>query len=143
LQIRQAGKQSRNVGFNNWNGLIEGECRNRVRSVTPDSGQLADLIDVPWKLPASYCFRGRMQVAGARVVTEPLPRVQDFRFRGRGQAAEIRKAIQPSIIVRNDGRDLRLLQHHFRNQNRVGITRATPGEVAALPAIPGEKLTPK
>jgi hypothetical protein len=67
--------------------------------------------NTPW-MPLHYCVRGGVQIASAGVVAEPAPecedlilglRRQDWRYSGK-RATETR-------VVREDRRDLRLLQH--------------------------------
>ena len=46
-------------------------------------------------------------------------------------------------IVRNDGGDLGLLQHHFGNENGVGIAGAAPGKIASVFSIPARQRAAK
>ena len=47
------------------------------------------------------------------------------------------KPAQPSIIVRNDGSGLGLLEHDFGNQDGVGIVGLAPGQIAFAFMEPG------
>src|SRR4051812_11887006 len=57
-----------------------------------------------------------------------LPGARDMRQRG--------KPSEKPVIVVDDSRDLRLLQHQLGNENPVRIPRATPWEVPTMPAKP-------
>ena len=46
-------------------------------------------------------------------------------------------------MIRNDGGDLRLLEHELRDEDGVWVARSTPGEVPAMAAIPVEERTLK
>ncbi len=83
-------------------------------------------------------FRGGVEISSATVVTEPLPGVENVVFRGHGKRGKIRKATEPTIIVGQHGRDLRLLKHELGDEDRVWIARATPGKIAAMAPKPAE-----
>src|SRR5260221_6270341 len=85
-------------------------------------------------------LRGAMQVASACVVAEALPGVEHVGltcFRERG---EIWKALQPAVVIIDHGHDLGLLEHEFRDHDGVGVVRAPPGQIAAMPAKPAGQL---
>src|ERR1700719_791760 len=80
-----------------------------------------------------------MKIARAGVVPKSLPRMQNFGFRCGREGREIREALQPFIIKRTDGADLRLLEHDFRDEDGVGILGFAPRQIAAVLGIPAEK----
>ena len=82
---------------------------------------------------------GRMQPDRAAVVTEPDPRCQNVGLRGCSQRVRVRPALQPSREARNDARDLRLLEHDLRDEDRVRIHGPPPRQVAVLALVPGEE----
>jgi len=71
-----------------------------------------------------------VKISCSRIITEAFPGVQNLRFSRRGKRADGGKPAQPSIIVRNDGSGLRLLEHDFGNENGVRIAGLAPGEIA-------------
>ena len=81
----------------------------------------------------------RAEIMSSRVIAEALPGVENFVLRGDGQSGEIWEAPHPLIIVWDDRGDLRLLEHELGHQDRVRISGATPGEIAALFPVPGEE----
>ena len=84
-----------------------------------------------------------LEVSRAGVIAEALPRVQDIgRFRAR-ERGEIRKAREPAFVIRQHGRDLRLLEHELGDENGVRIACSPPGQIAPVTAKPGGKLAAK
>ena len=71
-----------------------------------------------------------MKISRSRIITEAFPGVQNLRFSRRGKRADGGKPAQPSIIVRDDGSSLGLLEHDFGNENGVRIAGLAPGEIA-------------
>ena len=83
-----------------------------------------------------------VQVAGPRVVAQPGPMLQHGIERRCRQRGNIRKTAHEPLEVRNDGCDLGLLQHDFRNPDAVGSDSALPGQVmAAVAAVPAQQST--
>ena len=84
-----------------------------------------------------------MEVAGARVVAEPLPEMQDFVERGRRERRNVGPACHESVKIGAHGRDRRLLQHDLAEPNAVGIGthahRRSPRQIAAMAVVPGEQ----
>src|SRR5262249_41412697 len=78
-----------------------------------------------------------VQMMRAPIIAETAPvleRAVDRRFRER---AHVGKARNETLVVRNDGRDLSLLQHDLREPDPVRVARALPREVmAAVLALP-------
>ena len=83
-------------------------------------------------------FRGGVEIAGAIVIAEALPRVQDIVFRCGGERRKIREAAEPLIIIRSDGGDLGLLEHELGDENGVGVVRAAPRQIATGLTKPAE-----
>src|SRR5262249_34813108 len=80
-----------------------------------------------------------VEISTARVVTEPGPQVQyvvDLRTR---QRADVGEACDEAFEIRYDGRDLRLLQHHFGDPHAVRRARMLPRQISApLDVVPCE-----
>ena len=72
------------------------------------------------------------------VVAETGPGGDRLARRGGGQRLDRRPALQPRLPARQHPRDLGLLQHDFRNQDGIRITRPPPREVASVFPIPGQ-----
>ena len=103
-------------------------------------GRLATSSKVPRKLAAelvAHAHGRAVQVARARVVAEAGPQMQHVVDRRVGQRAYVGEALHEALVVRNDGRDLRLLQHDLRDPDAVGRAVVLPGKiVAALARVP-------
>ncbi len=74
---------------------------------------------------------GRVQIAPARVVAETGPQVQHVVELRARQRADVGEARDEPLEVRNHGRDLRLLQHHFGDPHAIGRARMLPRQVFA------------
>ena len=86
---------------------------------------------------------GRPEITGAGVIAESLPGVQDLMFGSCRQGGEIGEAPHPSIIIRDDGSDLGLLEHELGDEDGVGISGAAPREIATVLAKPGQEGAPE
>ena len=83
---------------------------------------------------------GTLQVAGACVVPQPGPEAQDFIQRCAGERGNVREAGKESRVVRQDGGDLRLLQHDLGDPDSIRSRVPLPRQV--VPAVflsPGEQ----
>ena len=80
-----------------------------------------------------------VDLACAPVVTQPLPGFEYGTFTRLRQRLPGRKKEKPASVVGNDGDDLRLLQHEFRDGDGVGIAGSPPREVALRGGIPSGK----
>ena len=137
--IGQTGEQARHVGLDDRFRSIEAKTRDRTRGVASHAGELHDPGRVCGKPTAEFFPNepgGGVQIARPGVVAKPFPGAEDIRLLGSGKGREIREALEPALVIRNHSRDLGLLEHEFRNHDRVRIVRATPGQVAALAPEP-------
>ena len=64
---------------------------------------------------------------------------EHFIFGGIRQRAQIGKALEKALVIRDHGSDLRLLQHDLGEPDAVGIARVLPRQVVtAVCALPGD-----
>jgi len=113
-----------------------------VRSVFTHARELLHLLDFPRKVSAISIhdsFRCDMEISRASVITEALPRAKHLIFRSARQRTKIGKSAEPLVIIRDDGCDLRLLEHELGDEDCVRIAGLAPGEIAPVAAIPAEK----
>ncbi len=82
-----------------------------------------------------------MKVACPRVITKALPSMENIGFSRAGEGPNGGETAEPSIIVRDHGGGLSLLEHYFGDQDGVGVVGAAPGEIAFVAAIPAKKRT--
>ena len=82
-----------------------------------------------------------MKVARPRVITEALSGMENIGFSRAGKRADGGETTEPSIIVRDHGGDLSLLEHYLGDEDGVRVVGAAPGEIAAVTGIPAKKRT--
>ena len=82
---------------------------------------------------------GGMKISRAGVIAEALPRPEHVIFASASQRRKIGETAEPLIVIRDHGRDLRLLEHELRNEDGVWVASAAPGQIAAVAAKPAEK----
>ena len=88
---------------------------------------------------ATHPARRPMEIPRPGVVAQPFPDFQHVVERGPRQGPDGGKAPHPAFVVRDDGRNLRLLKHDLRDPDGVRMARASPGEVAGGAAKPAEE----
>ena len=117
-----------------------------MRGVFPDSGKLSHLLDFPWEVPAMSihnCFCCGVEISRASVIAEALPCAKHLAFRSPCKRGEIGKRAEPLVIIRDDGGDLRLLEHELGDEDCVRVARAAPREITAVATMPIGECTPK
>ena len=88
LQIENARQNAGDVGFDDWDRLVECESRDRVAGIFSNAGQLPHLIDCSREMATVSiydCFRRGVKITSPSVITQPLPGVEDIIFRSAGQ----------------------------------------------------------
>ena len=85
---------------------------------------------------AATTARRAVQAERAPVVAEPLPLADHLRRRRRPRAPRASASARASEPARDDALDLRLLQHHLADEDRVRIARPAPGQIAAVFRVP-------
>ncbi len=136
LEIEETREETGDVGFDDGDGLVEGEGGHGVCGITTEPGEM---LERAGKRPVADGLGGGVEIARASVVAETLPGVQDVGLLGAREAFNIREALEPRSIIREHGRDLGLLEHDLGDEDGVGVLRLAPGEVTAVFAIPGEE----
>src|SRR5229473_800931 len=138
-----AREHALDVAVKNRGAAAEGERRDRRGGRAPDAGNLLGLVCRIRESAAVFgndFSSGPMQVARAGVVAEAAPEPQHLVLVRRSERLQVGKAGQEALVVGNDRRHLRLLQHHFGEPDAVGIPRALPGKsLAPVTALPGDE----
>lgn len=137
-----AGQDADDVAVEDGCGLIEGDAANRAGGVTTNAGQGEDGVERLRELAVVFpddLLRGFLQVADTGVIAEAFPEFMDFVGVRAGEAFDGGQLAHPAFPIRDDGFDLRLLEHDFGNPDGVGITRAPPREVAGVGGEPVEQ----
>src|SRR5438309_3061497 len=122
------------------------EAGDGARRIAADTRQLDQLLGIirqrGVEVPTDHA-RQRVEIGSPGVIPESVPRLP-HRLRPRaGEGLEIGEPLEkPGIVLRHPA-DLRLLQHHFRDEHAVRIARLAPGEVSRGAGVPGEELLGK
>ncbi|MCY1532437.1 hypothetical protein D9M68_677120 [compost metagenome] len=109
-----AGEHALDVAVQNGGALAVGERGDRRRGGAADAGQRGDGFGRGREaaVPVARDLLGAaMQVAGAGVIAQPGPIGHHVFLAGRGQGSHVREAFKEAVVVGDDRRDLRLLQH--------------------------------
>ncbi len=123
-------------------------CRTRTpRSPPPSSGRCraARAIAAASRGKTPPCsgddrLRRAMQQMRAPVVAQPAPLLEHALDRRGGEARHVGKRRDETLVIGNDGRDLRLLQHDLGQPDAIRIARVLPGQIVAAGApLPGDQ----
>jgi hypothetical protein len=80
-----------------------------------------------------------MEVSSSSVVAQTFPTLEDLSKGGLGQLPDVWETPDPTVVISDDGLDLCLLEHDFRDPNLVRIPRFSPGERAFIFMKPKEE----
>ena len=133
-----AREHAPHVAVENRAPFAGGERRDRRRGRAPDAGQRDQGFEVARKFAAvrlHHLSRREVEIARAAVIAEPAPQREHVVDTGMGERAHIGKARDEALVIRNDDRDLRLLQHDLREPDAIRVARRLPWKVAAAVAL--------
>ena len=143
----EAGNDALDIAVDSSHPSVECDRGNRGCGVIADPREHAQRRPFGRECAAVALDDGAgagVQIAGAGVVAEPLPQVQDLVEGGRGERRNVRPARDELVKIRSDGRYAGLLQHDFAEPDMIGIWmtagRYPPRQVSALAIVPGEQL---
>src|ERR1043165_513243 len=134
-----ASQDANHISVEDGARLVEGDAGNCPGGVAPDAGQLEDVVEIfrePARVLRDDLPRRALQIADSRVIAEPFPKFVELAGRRLGGGSNRRELAHPACPIRDDGFHLRLLEHDFGNPDGVGVTRATPGQVASVGGKP-------
>jgi hypothetical protein len=129
-----ARQHALHVAVENRAARAEGEGRDRRSGRAADTGQRRDRRRFARKgagMIGDDRLRGPMQHVRAAVVAQSAPLFEHALDRRRGKARHVGKRRDEPFEIRDDGRDLRLLQHDLGQPDPIRIARVLPGKVAA------------
>ena len=142
-----AAKDPRDIGIDELGPLLVRERRHGAGGVFADTWQLAQPRGIGRERLVRRGASVRdvtgeaVEVAGARVVAEALPCFADLTRPRAREVGEGREALEEAIVVAEDARDLRLLEHQLRDEDAIRVARLTPGQIAAMRSVPGPQPT--
>ena len=111
-------------------------------------GSVEQALDRVGKLPAMLAgddVGAFLEVAGARIIAEPGPRLHDVVGLGGGQCRGIRPALDEGAEIRLHGLDRGLLQHDLGQPDAVRVGprrragRRAPRQLAVMAVVPFEQ----
>lgn len=141
--VKPAGEDAGDIPVHDGSREIECEGKDGAGGVFADSREAAQGGEVGGERAAVLGVEGlgeAVEIARPGVISEPLPEREDRLFGCVGKGGDIGKGLHPAHVVGDDGSDLGLLEHEFRDGDRVGIAGAPPGQVAPFAGEPGKEI---
>lgn len=146
LKIEEAGEDAGDIRIDGGHGLVEREGGDGSGGVGSDAGQGADGGRIGGEMASVIRddgSGGAMEIAGAGVIAEALPCMEDVRPGSGGEGLERREESHPAVKVGDHRCDLGLLEHDLRDQNRIRVPRGAPGEIASVAGEPAAECGSK
>jgi ribonuclease HIII len=84
-----------------------------------------------------------VKISGPIVISKPLPGVKNFSFASVRQVADRRESLEPALVIGQDRCHLRLLEHEFRDEDRIRIRSFAPRQFTALTLKPVDQRRAK
>ena len=123
---------------------IKSNARHRRSRVIPNARQRSKPAIIGWKRTRfGNGLRRPLDVPGAPVIAQTSPMRKQILFGGLRQRIDSWKSLQESFVVGNYRRYACLLQHHFRQPNRIRITRPPPRQIALIAIKPLQQISPE
>ena len=119
---------------------VVSKTENGACTRAADPRQCDHGLECIWENPTMimlYHLGSLMQVAGARVISQPCPVIKHRVYRGAREAGNIGETQDKTLVVGNHRNHLGLLQHDLRNPDAIRIPIALPGQVMTpMGAVP-------
>ena len=115
---------------------------DRPGRVGAHAGQLPEIVHLGGDHAAGSAHddAGRlMEVAGAGIVAEALPGLEDAVLAGPGERPHVGKLLQEPLVVGDDRVDAGLLEHDLGHPDPVGVLRPAPGQIPFVCPVPVQK----
>ena len=142
----KASDHALDIAVDRGGAPIESDGGNSCCSIRANTGQRAEFRHFTWKFAGISLDDGAgagMQVAGARVISEPLPDLQNLVERGCCQRSNIGPTCHESVEIRADCCHCGLLQHDLAEPHAVRVRshtgRRPPWQVPAVTVVRGEE----
>jgi len=141
-ETEEAGENPDHVSVHGRNGNLIGNGGDGPGRVGADAGDPAQLFRIPGQLAAVFSHdldRPFAEIAGPGIITQALPKFQDFLLRAVRQGGKGGKALQKPAVIGKNRFHPRLLQHCLTDPGPVGVVKSAPGEIPGAAVIPGKK----
>ncbi len=143
---KDAPEDAADIRIYRCDGQLEGEAGHRARRVAPDALERHQPFKRVGQLPAElldHLPRDAMQPHRALVVAQPRPRLDRLARWLRRQRRKRWEARQELAVLGQHALDLRLLEHHLRDEDGVRVACLAPGQMRApLGGVPRQQRTP-
>ena len=136
---QQAGKDADDVAVYGGGGFLEGDGDDRPRRVVADAGQLFPALRRIGEAFRRHDARRLLQVAGAGIIAEAFPQLQQPLFGAGCQRLHGGQGAQKADIVLLCRLYARLLEHDLRYPYAVWVGIFPPREVSLVFIVPGEQ----
>src|SRR5690606_3218524 len=110
----ETAEQTDRVRLQDRGRHIEGDRQNRPSGVTPDPGQTQSSLKIARKHSAVFgddYLRRAVKLPRSAIVAETFPKPENLLLVRVGECRDGRQGSQETLEIRDDSRDLRLLEH--------------------------------
>ena len=137
----EAAEDAAHIGIDRPDRAPERQGGNGAGRVWPDARESLKVVEARWD--GSAVLRGDdarrpLEVERAPVVAETAPGAEDIGRRSIGEALDCREGRHEDRPLFGDARDLGLLRHHLRHEDRVRIPLAAERERSPASVVPGK-----
>ena len=135
-------QDARDVRVDELGASLVGERRNGARGILTDSRQLAQTFGLGGQTAVRqstllcHCSREAVQITGACIIAESLPRLAHLTRSRQGEMCQTRKPLHESIVEAKHARDLCLLEHQLGYEDAIRVACPPPGKVASILPVP-------
>jgi hypothetical protein len=139
---KDAVKDPHDICIKNRSIFIEGkrpDGSGRIPADPFERQQLLVIIGQCTPVPLDRFTGNAMKAFWPNVVAQWIPNLFDLIDRRQSQFLQTWIAIEELKVLGNHTVDLRLLEHHFGDENVVGIGCFSPGEIAAMAGVPPQQ----
>lgn len=142
-KIGQAGEDADDIAVNDRFGDAEGDAGDGGGGVGTDSREGTPCVNCLGDAVLGEGLGEAVEIAGACIVAQTLPLLEDGGFGGGGEGGKVGERLQPSFEVGQDGLDAGLLEHELRKDRFVEGRPGAPWQRAGLFSVPCEQLVAK
>ncbi len=140
-QRKNAGQDTHDVSIQHGQRQAKGDAAHGGGGVRTNARQSQKaLLGLRHDAHLRHRFRQGVEIARAAIIAQSFPRLEHVMFLRPGQRLPRREDLQPSLVIRNHRHDLCLLEHQLGNRDGVGITGASPRQIAPGGAVPFREL---
>ena len=122
LDFFQSAKNACDIAVQNWGPAIECDGGDGARGVTADAGKGGQFVHAAGDPAAEISqnpLGGGVEIAGAGIIAQALPKAQNIMLRSHRQRGQVGKGFhKPAEVIRH-GCHLGLLQHKLTDEHGI------------------------